>query len=116
MILGNSLKQFAIYIDLRSGQNIEAILLKKEKRRPYTYDVVSSIFLGLEVSIRQVVISDNQDDIFFSHLLLEQKKDNLLFITEIDARPSDSIALALMYNAPIFCYKTVLENSIPFCE
>ncbi len=116
MILGTPIKQFAIYIDLPSGQNIEAILLKKNKKRPLTCDLMSSIFLGLDVSIKQVIINDNQDDIFFSHIILEQKKDNLLFITEIDARPSDSIALSLMHNAPLFCYKTVLEKSIPFVE
>lgn len=116
IILGNSIKQFAIYIDLYSGLNIETILSKKEKKRPFTHDLISSIFLGLDISIKQVIINDNQNDIFFSRIVLEQKKDDLLFITEIDARPSDSIALSLMYNAPLFCHKIVLEKSIAFVE
>ena len=66
----------------------------------------------MNVRVKQVVINDIQDTIYFARLFLEQKRDGIRHIIEIDARPSDCITLALMSNAPVFCTKEVLEKTV----
>jgi bifunctional DNase/RNase len=109
-------KKFAIYTDPSSGKSMQLYLAGTEKQRPYTHDLLNFIFRGLEIKVRQVVINDVQDTIYFSRIYFEQQKGELLHIVEIDARPSDCITLALMHKAPIYCTRGVLEKTIPYAE
>lgn len=109
-------KRFAIYTDPSIGRTLQIYLTDASKPRPLTHDLMDSIFRGLDVSILQVVINDIQDTVYFARLFLEQKLDNLRHIIEIDARPSDSITLALMNNVPVYCTREVLEKTIPITE
>lgn len=113
IILGNELKQFAIYTDALVGRNLQILLTKEPQKRPYTHNLIDSIFQGFEISLKQVVINQIEDTVYFSRLYLEQKQGDKTVILEIDARPSDCLTLALMYNAPIFCRKEVLEQAVP---
>ena len=106
-------KRFAIYTDPSIGRVLQLFLTGTEKPRPLTHDLIDSIFTGLDIRIKQVVISDIQDTIYFARLFLEQHRDGIRHIVEIDARPSDSITLALMSNAPVYCTKEVLEKTVP---
>ena len=114
IFLGDDTKQFAIYTDPLVGKNLQLLLTKKQPQRPYTHDLIHSIFEGLEVNLLQVVINNVEDTIYFSRLFLEQMiDDKSRCILEIDARPSDALILALMHEAPIFCRKEVMEKAIP---
>jgi uncharacterized protein len=106
-------KRFAIYTDPSIGKTLQLYLTNKEPLRPLTHDLISSIFEGLDITLKQVVIVDLQDTIYFSRLFLEQMHDDIRHIVEIDARPSDAVTLALMHNAPVFCTEEVLEHSMP---
>ena len=112
IILGTDAKRFAIYTDPHVGQNIQAYLTAKNKPRPYTHDLINSIFRGLEIKPIQIVISDIEDTIYFARLYLEQKIGDQKTILEIDARPSDCITLALIDNIPVFCRKEILEKAV----
>ena len=109
-------KDFALYVDPAVGQALQRLLTKEESARPQTHDLISSIFLGYSVRLKQVVITDLQETTFFARLFLEQEKDSFRQILEIDARPSDCIILAFMHNAPIFCARHVLEKAIAYVE
>jgi len=61
----------------------------------------------LNAKVRRIVVSDLQDQTFFARIFLEQ--DGREF--EIDARPSDSIALALRFKAPIFVTENVVQQA-----
>jgi bifunctional DNase/RNase len=71
---------------------------------------------GFEISVKQVVISDLHETTYLARIYLEQQRGDLRYIVEIDIRPTDSIILALMSNAPIYCSLEVLEKTIPFIE
>jgi uncharacterized protein len=116
VVLGTEDKKFAIYTDLSSGKAMQMYLASTEKPRPYTHDLMSKIFRGLDIKLRQVVINDLQDTIYFARLFLEQQIGDLLHIVEIDARPSDCITLALLHRVPIFCTRAVFEKIIPYSE
>ena len=108
--------KFAIYVESSVGKTLQMYLTDTEKERPQTHDLVTSIFKGLDIHVKQIVINDLQDTIYHARLFLEQQKGDLRHILEIDCRPSDAITLALMHNAPVFCAKEVLEKVIPLVE
>ncbi len=112
VILGTAQKRFAIYADSSVGRRLQMHLTGANKPRPQTHDLIVSLFQGLGIRIKQVVINDLQDTIYFARLYLEQQRGDLRHIIEVDARPSDCITLALMSNAPIFCTKEVLEKTV----
>jgi len=78
--------------------------------RPLSHDLMRSILETLEASLEQVVIHDIRDSTFFAKLVVRTDGE----LQEIDARPSDGIALALRMQAPIYVTdKIVLEEATP---
>lgn len=116
VVLGNEIKKFAIYMDSSTGKAMQMHLTETTKPRPYTHDLMNMIFRGLDITIKQIVIRDVQDTVYFARLFLEQKNGEILHILEIDARPSDCITLALINNTPVFCTKEVFEKAVPMEE
>lgn len=113
VILKGGAKRFAIYTDPSIGRTLQMLLTGVEKSRPLTHDLMGEIFLGFDIEVKQVVINDIQDTIYFARLYLEQERpDGIKKIVEVDARPSDAITLALMSNAPVYCSEEVLEKTI----
>ena len=115
-ILGTEEKRFAIYTSPHVGKNLQIHLADQVKPRPYTYDLINSLFNGLDISILQVVITDVQDTLYLARLFVEQETDGLRKVLEIDARPSDCLTLALENDIPIYCTRDVFEKTIPIEE
>ncbi|MDB6081963.1 MAG: hypothetical protein JWO53_1235 [Chlamydiia bacterium] len=109
-------KKFAIYVDPSVGKSLQTYLTDAEKLRPSTHDFISSIFKGFDIKVKQIVVNDIQDTVYYARIFLELQKGEMRHIVEIDARPSDCITLALMHNAPVYCSKNVLEKAIPVLE
>lgn len=112
VVLGARDKRFAIYTEPGIGRILQMYLTGAEKPRPLTHDLINSIFKGLNVRMRQVIINDVQDTVYYARIFLEQEIDGILHILEIDARPSDCITLALMNNVPVYCTHEVLDKTI----
>jgi bifunctional DNase/RNase len=75
--------------------------------RPLTHDLLKQIILGLGADLRRVMITQVKDNTYFAELHLH-RDDHVI---HVDARPSDSIALALRLSAPIFTRNELLEAS-----
>ncbi len=105
-------KRFAIYVDPGIGRAIQMELTEVEKPRPLTHDLMSMVFDGLNIRIKQIVINDVQDTIYYARIFLEQDINGIKHILEIDARPSDCITLAIMTNASVYCTRDLLEKTI----
>src|SRR5579864_4204774 len=76
--------------------------------RPLTHDLMRTVFETLDARLEQVVIHDIRESTFFAKLIVRTNGE----IQEIDARPSDGIALALRMSAPIFVSdRIVLEEA-----
>lgn len=116
VILGTPDKRFAIYADPLIGKMLQMYLTGVERVRPLTHDLIDSIFKGMNVRIKQVVITDVQETVYFARLFLEQEINGINHIIEIDSRPSDCIILALMNNVPVFCTREVLNKTIAIDE
>ncbi|MCX6157427.1 MAG: DUF151 domain-containing protein [Ignavibacteriae bacterium] len=73
--------------------------------RPLTHELIKTILESLNYSIESIVINELRDSTFFAKIKLDTDD-----IDEIDARPSDAIALALKFSAPIFVAKEVMDE------
>ncbi len=116
LILGTKEKKFAIYTDPLVGHNLQLYLSEEPPERPSSHDLIGSICTGFNIKIIQAVISGVEGTIYLAKLFLQQEKNGISEILEIDARPSDCISLALMHRIPILCSRSVLEQSIPIEE
>lgn len=105
-------KRFAIYTEPNIGRILQMYLTETERQRPLTFDLIDSIFNGFDIRLKQVVINDVQDTIYFAKIFLEQERKDFTHILEIDARPSDCITLALMNDVPVFCTREVFDKTI----
>jgi hypothetical protein len=75
--------------------------------RPMTHDLLKNMIGELDARVTRVVINDLRDSTFFAQIRLVTGGRTL----ELDARPSDAIALALRTDAPIFVAQTVLDQA-----
>ena len=89
---------------------VEAIRLKLmdiEVQRPMTHDLLDSIIENLGASVDKIVVSELKEDTFYAKIIVNCDGK----ISEIDARPSDAIALAVRTGASIFAEESVLEKA-----
>lgn len=79
-------------------------------KRPLTHDLLKSILKGFNAGLQKVVVSSLHENTFFAKFYIQASENEII---EIDARPSDSIAMALKMHAPIFITEE-LEDSLIF--
>lgn len=104
---------FPIVIGPAEAQTISVFIEEIEIPRPLTAQLTLSMLDVLHANVSKVVITDFKDGIFYSLLYLNS--DNKSF--ELDARPSDAIALAIKSKSPIFIFKNLLQSiAIPIDE
>ena len=90
----------AIYAELEGIKNV----------RPFTHDLLARIISELNVEVQRIIITHARENVYYAVILIN--KDGRLI--EIDARPSDSLVVALKFEAPVFVTKTLFEKmSLP---
>ena len=109
VFLGTAAKTFVIYVEQGIGNAISMTLNEVKKERPLTHDLIVSIFQGLDVNLQHILINDVNDGTFYARITLAMDNELGKKIVEIDARPSDSIVLALQARKPIFVAQKVLD-------
>ena len=109
LFLGPEDKTFIIYVDTQIGASISMLVNNEVRERPMTHDLISSIFNALAVNLQRVVINDVVERTFYARIILRMDNELGTKICEIDARPSDAIALALREERPIYVSRKVLE-------
>lgn len=110
VFLGNEDKTFVIYVDHSVGNAIQMTLSGVRKDRPLTHDLIGSILLGLGAQLDHIVVNDEREGTFFARILLRMENELGKKIVELDARPSDSIVLALQNKRPIYVARAVFET------
>ena len=87
-----------------------AIALKKENvatPRPMTHDLLKNIMEMVEVKVNKIEVCDLRDNTYYALIHITHNGKEI----DIDARPSDALALSLRMNAPIFVDEEVIEKS-----
>jgi len=103
VFLGNEEKVFAIYVEQSVGLAIALFKQGTQKERPLTHDLLANILRALGAKIERVIINDLKGGTYFARLVLSAENESQQkTIIEIDARPSDCIAMATQQPAPIY--------------
>ena len=109
VILGeiNGNKKLPILIGSFEAQAIAVAMENMEPNRPLTHDLFKNVLVALNVVLKEVIISNLIEGIFYSQLVCLQNGKEIL----VDSRTSDAIALAVRFKCPIFAYQNILDEA-----
>lgn len=110
VFLGNDKKTFVIYMDSTIGNTIQRTMNSESAQRPMTHDLMITLLEGLGATVERVIINDVKEGTFFARLIVSMKNELGKKIVEVDARPSDSIVLALNEKRPLYVEEKVLDD------
>jgi bifunctional DNase/RNase len=96
-----------IVVGSTEAQAIALQLEKVEPPRPLTHDLMKNLLESIDVRISRVIVSDLRENTYYAQIGLQLNGKK----REIDARPSDAIALALRMKAPIFVEEEVMKKA-----
>ncbi len=103
LFLGDGEKIILIYIDPSLGVSINVALQGEKASRPLTHDLFHGFIGAFGAKVTQMVIVDAKDDVYYARLYIQAENELLQKkIVELDARPSDSIALCVREHAPMY--------------
>lgn len=100
-------RRLPIVIGGFEAQGIAIAVEKMTPNRPLTHDLFKATLDNFGIIIREVVINDLLDGIFYAQLICDQNGD----ISVIDSRTSDAIAMAVRFNCPIYTYDFILDQA-----
>src|SRR6516164_7086223 len=103
VFLGNEDKVFGMFVDQSVGGAITMFMQGTQEERPLTHDLLAIILRALGAKVERVIVNDLKRGTYFARLVLSAENElNQKKIIEIDARPSDCIAMATQQRAPIY--------------
>jgi len=110
LFVGNDEKIFVINVEPNMGAVIGMFLRQTPKERPLTHDLMQNIFRGFGINVERVIITEMKNSTYFARLILQQHNELGRKIVEIDARPSDCLALATAQKRPIYVTNSLFEQ------
>ena len=96
-----------IWIGLLEATSIASALRDIKFDRPMTHDLFKNFIDNLEMAVSKVEVCDLKDNTFYARIFFVSKNESF----DMDARPSDAIAIALRFGAPIYVDDKIFENS-----
>lgn len=111
VFLGNGDKVISFFIDPSIGASINAVLSGQKPERPLTHDLFLMSLESFGAKLQRVVIVSMREEVYFARVIfqveneIQEKK-----IVELDARPSDCIALAVRVNSPIYVVTSLWDS------
>ncbi len=109
IFLGNDNKVFVIQVENSMATIIGMFLRGQPKERPLTHDLIATIFKGLDVTVERVVITELKESTYYARLILKQQNELGTKLVELDARPSDCLAIATSQKVPIYVQSALFE-------
>jgi bifunctional DNase/RNase len=103
----NERRALPIWIGKTEAQAILSALENQKTPRPMTHDLMANILRQWEMHLERIVIHSLQDSTYYAILVIHQGE----VVREVDARPSDAIALALRLDCPIWVMEEVVADA-----
>ncbi|MGV3771463.1 MAG: bifunctional nuclease family protein [Verrucomicrobiales bacterium] len=110
IFVGNDEKVFVIQVEHNMGAIIGMFLRETPKERPLTHDLIANILKGFSINVERVVITELKNSTYYARLILQQQNELGRKLVEIDARPSDCLAIAAAQKRPIYVSSTLWEQ------
>ncbi len=101
-------RRLPVVIGAFEAQAIAVAIEGVNPNRPLTHDLVKNTLEQIGINLKEVVISDLRDGIFFATLVCIDVNGDTI---EIDSRTSDALALAVRFGCPIYTYEFILEKA-----
>ena len=101
------MRKLPIVIGAFEAQAIAVAIEKVVINRPLSHDLIKNLFTIFNISLKEVLIDNLQDGIFYSKLICEKDGQEI----EVDSRTSDALALAVRFNCPIYTFEFILETA-----
>ncbi len=99
-------RQFPIVIGLTEAIAIDRRVKGIVTPRPLTHDLLANVIADLDGELEKIVVHDLRDHTFYAKLVIRRNG----VLVEVDARPSDAIALGVGSDTPIYAEETVLQQ------
>ena len=96
-----------IWVGVFEARAIAMALEKIVPPRPMTHDLIKNLLENMQAQVTSIVITELKENTFYAHIAVSSGDRHL----QIDARPSDAIALAVRVKAPIYVTHTVFDNA-----
>jgi len=96
-----------IWIGPFEADAISRALNGEKFSRPLTHNLLINIIKGLKAKVIKVIINDLRENTYFARIYIQREEE----IVEIDARPSDSLAISALSKCPIYIEEKVIEQS-----
>lgn len=103
----DSTRYLPIWIGHAEADAIAVRLQEVAVARPLTHDLLGTVITTLGATVQSVLVNDLSNDTFYARIVLDVNGQPM----EIDARPSDAIALAVRASVPIYADESVLEKA-----
>jgi bifunctional DNase/RNase len=100
-------RRLPIIIGMFEAQAIAIELEKITPNRPMTHDLFRSFSKEFDFTVEHVLISDMREGVFYAKIVCQGAYKRV----EIDARPSDAVAIAVRFEAPVYCSIPVMEEA-----
>jgi bifunctional DNase/RNase len=110
IFIGNNEKTFIINVDLNVGRAFAMSLRGEKNERPLTHELLGHIFEAFDIKVDHIVINQLRSNTYYARLILRAENEVHKKIIEIDARPSDCLAVALQAKSPIFVSRDVWDE------
>lgn len=111
VFLGNEEKTFVIYVDAGVGGAISMFLSGTVKARPLTHDLLALVLAAFGARVKRVIINQLKGSTYYGRLIIAAENEiHQQKIIELDARPSDCLAMAAQQSAPIYVSREVWEE------
>lgn len=110
IFIGNDDKVFVIQVEHNLGAVIGMFLRDTPKERPLTHDLMVNIFKGFGISVERVIVNSLKNSTYYARLILKQENELGTKLVELDARPSDCLALAAAHQRPIYVATELFEK------
>jgi uncharacterized protein len=110
VFVGNDEKVFVIQVEHNMGAVIGMFLRETAKERPLTHDLVNNLFTAFGITVERVVITELKNSTYYARLILQQENELGRKIVELDARPSDCLALATAQKRPIYVARRLFDQ------
>ena len=110
IFIGNDEKVFVIQVEHNMGAVIGMFLRETAKERPLTHDLINNLLAAFGITVERVVITELKNSTYYARLILQQQNELGRKLVELDARPSDSIALATAQKRPIYVARRLFDQ------
>lgn len=111
VFLGDGEKSILFYVDPSIGSSINTVMANEVTPRPLSHDVFNECLKALGGKVTRVLIVKVEGEVFYARMFVEAQNEVMeRKIIELDARPSDSIAMAVRSNAPIYFLSEIWEK------